>query len=258
MAESGSASRQAWRTGMTRAASGDSVVPAPLPHPSLLNDNYDVIAAVKFEALEKSKKEAIKIVAEQIESKFMKVNPRLPLLPSHSIIQKLTRLLDSEEVVRKKKATTYKRKIFSERLKNLFDVISCQCKILPCIPQYCPNSSTCTSFHIICSCQKELRIPDIEVPFVKDQRDKQGTEGGKMMMAGIDKEESVKIQKEEMRKKRKNKEAEDVETNLQEKRKEEETARQRVREELMIEVEHNEEVENDCDLEEFEVSPVRH
>ena len=62
--------RRSFQEVKTRAASGTSGAPTPLPHPGVLNDNKDVIAAVKFEAIKLDKLEAIKKVSKPIEQKF--------------------------------------------------------------------------------------------------------------------------------------------------------------------------------------------
>ena len=102
--------------------------------------------------------------------------------------------------------TPKKRENFLKNLPLLFDIISCKCKILPCTPitsYLCPGTVSCTGFHVACSCPKDHRIPDVEVSFIKDQRDKVGTFGGKQVLRGIDKKATVKLQEKDIRKEKK-------------------------------------------------------
>jgi hypothetical protein len=179
--------------GRTRTASGDAGAPSPLLHPGLLNDNRDVIAAVKFENINLDTKEAIEKVTEQIKQKFNMVNPKLPLISNQNIMQKITRLMQTEHDFKRKKLSKAKAKNFTQKQSKLFDVISCQCKIFECSrPETCCSPETCSGFHISCSCAKYLRIPDMETSFVKDQREKEGTLGGKQVMVGVDSKDAKK------------------------------------------------------------------
>ena len=82
---------------------------------------------------------------------------------------------------------------FFQKYPRLFDVISCRGKILACSsPDSCTSTDTCTGFHTLkCPC-KESEIPDIEIEFVHDQREKEGTMGGKLIMVGVDSKETNK------------------------------------------------------------------
>ena len=44
----------------------------------------------------------------------------------------------------------------------------------------------CTGFHVLCKCPPERKIPETEVGFIKDQREKLGLLGGKMTLEGKD------------------------------------------------------------------------
>lgn len=216
----------------TRLSSGDSGPPAPLPDVAELHDNHDVIAAVKFET-EKTNdiKKAIENVSEKIETQFKKVNPRLPLLEKHLVIQKLQRLVNTDSLDRSKKLTAAKSQNFHKRLRKIFDIISCQCRIVQCISD-CTKPKTCTGFHVICVCPKEKWIPDLEVSFVKDQRDKVGTLGGKQIMGNIDKKDAKVYKKELDKKEKKELEVKAVAENLKMKAEEKTMKRKRIAEEF--------------------------
>lgn len=73
----------------------------------------------------------------------------------------------------------------------------------------------------------------MDVAFIKDQREKIGTFGGKMMMDGIDIEEATKMQKSLAREEKRKSKVDAVEKNLEEKKKEANEKRVRVQEELV-------------------------
>ena len=76
------------------------------------------------------------------------------------------------------------RKAFMANLDQLFDIVSCQCPILSCSEFSCSDK-----VHTNCSCPKEIRIPELELEFINDQRRKSGSKG-KLMIAGRDKAEA--------------------------------------------------------------------
>ena len=218
----------------TRAGSGDLRPPAPLPHPGQLNDHLDIIAAVKFESIARDRNEAIEVVGDQVVTKFKKVNPKLPLLAGPSVIQKISRLVQTEEKYRRKWLTGNQTKNFLDKGSKLFDIISCQCMIVACSPQICTGVKTCSGYHILCKC-KEAKIPEMEVSFVRDQRLKVGTAGGKQILGSVDKREAKKQAKVAKRNEMRKAGAECVEKNLEAKKVEASKERQR-REKVISEV----------------------
>ena len=85
------------------------------------------------------------------------------------------------------------RKAFMANLDQLFDIVSCQCPILSCSEFSCSDSCK-AKVHTNCSCPKEIRIPELELEFINDQRRKSGSKG-KLMIAGRDKVETARQQK---------------------------------------------------------------
>ena len=68
-------------------------------------------------------------------------------------------------------------------LDKLFDLLKCQCAILDCVDFGCSGCSN--KVHIKCLCRKEFKIPTMELPFIKAQRDKVGAVGA-MQMGSVD------------------------------------------------------------------------
>ena len=60
----------------------------------------------------------------------------------------------------------------------------------------CRDEKNCTGFHILCECPDEERIPEKDVRFIKDQREKTGLHGVEMIMDGKDVKEAKLLQEE--------------------------------------------------------------
>ena len=105
------------------------------------------------------------------------------------------------------------RKAFMASLDKVFDIVSCQCPLLPCSEFSCSNDCK-ARVHIVCSCPKQSRIPELELEFIHDQRSKSGVKG-KMMISREDKVETARQQKllhRQLKEKQRTKEREAKET----------------------------------------------
>lgn len=67
---------------------------------------------------------------------------------------------------------------WTEKLDKLFDIVKCKCNITlcsdaesPCVNKDCNSGGA----HIICSCDRSIKIPKCELVWLKAQRDKIGT-----------------------------------------------------------------------------------
>ena len=189
----------------TRHQSKECGAPASLPDVATLHVNQDIIADIRYHQIpaetrrhQPDTKQAILNLAEKLETKFLQVNPNVPLLPQQAVVQKINRLIQAYNDYKRKQMTSRKAKKFVDSLLRLFDIIYCRCNILPCteVTSYlCSGPQSCSGYHAVCSCALDRRIPHLEVAFIKDQRDKIGTIGGKEMMEGIDRKEASKMQK---------------------------------------------------------------
>ena len=72
----------------------------------------------------------------------------------------------------------------TERLDKLSDITRCRCTLLTCQEANCGcNNKGCNnSYHINCRCAREVKIPAIELGFIRSQRLKSGELGGMQMM----------------------------------------------------------------------------
>ena len=85
------------------------------------------------------------------------------------------------------------KKAFVESLDRVFDIVGCHCPIMNCSEFSCTDGCK-ARVHIVCSCPKESKIPELELEFMHDQRSKTGVKG-KLMIAGKDKVETARQQK---------------------------------------------------------------
>ena len=77
-----------------------------------------------------------------------------------------------------------------ESLDKLFNILTCSCEFIDCSRAKCIEKS-CEAVHIDCKCPREAMIPKLDLPYIKDQREKVGTKG-KMQMALGDAKESAR------------------------------------------------------------------
>ena len=59
---------------------------------------------------------------------------------------------------------------WKEKLDSLLDITVCQCEIVKCDSEVCKNN--CDGFHITCTCNREVKIPTLELPWLYYQRAK--------------------------------------------------------------------------------------
>ena len=182
----------------TRRSSGDIGAPSELPDVGALYTNKDVIAAINNEVDQSSDAAAaVNKVKDAIKKKFHEIIPTVPIIPEKALYVKVKRLHDLSINAKNKKLKAKVFKTYKEKLNRLFDPIVCQCEIVKCEGrEKCRDPGQCTGCHALCSCNKEDKIPDKEVKYVKDQRDKVGLLGGNMFSTGQD-IEGEKLMEEE-------------------------------------------------------------
>ena len=243
----------------TRHKSRECGAPESLPKSRELYVNQDIIADLRFHNDDSSK--AISTLADKLEAQFLKVNPSLPLLPKQAVIQKIQRLLQADKHYRNRRMTKKKTANFVKNLPLLFDIISCKCKILPCTEgtsYLCSGPESCSGFHVACFCPKDNpRIPDMEVAFIKDQREKIGTLGGKQMMEGVDQKEAARVKNIQKKAEKRKSGADAVEKNLEKKRKEALEHNLNVKDEAMKAAEDDQDEDYSPLYEEEEIQTVK-
>ena len=200
----------------TRHSSGPSLCsPFELPDSKQLYTKKCILSAIKMEQKKNPSAEIIDI-AKKIEPivglKWKEVNPCLSVITPDSVIKKIVRIYETDHKMNIKQITAKKKKFFMDNLDKLFDILSCKCPFVECDPTEC-GSVPCDIPHIHCDCLRHLKIPVIELAFIKDQRDKVGLNGGKMVMGGVDK---VTAQQQENTKKKKDSKVEKTEEHAEE------------------------------------------
>ena len=163
-----------------------------------LNDVLSGIAFKKLKNPDLSENKIYDIVDKIVRQKFILANPALPLISPDSVKRKIQRALESVQQLEHKKLKAVKKKNLLESLDRLFDLVTCQCEIIDCEVE----DHNCSGAHVICSCEEKL--PDMEAAWLKDQRNKIGTTGGKYMMGGIDKEEALRFEENAQEEAKKN------------------------------------------------------
>ena len=168
--------------------------PVKLPDHGLLYTLKEVLSAVAFEA-EKSNTPPMAhygTVEKEIRLKFKQGNPKLPLISDDSAIKKMDREMEAVKLLDANKLTVKKKSNLLSRLDKIFDLVTCQCKIVDCNEDH-----ECSGAHVLCHCPKENpRIPDIEAAWIRDQRMRDGSNKPKFMMKGIDWETGETQQKQ--------------------------------------------------------------
>ena len=171
----------------TRSSESCFGAPAKLPNCPSLYTLKEVLAALAFEAEQESAAKPSKTMFEKVEReirlKFLQANPKLPLISIESAVKKMQRDFDDSKLMDRKQLTAKKKKNLQAKLYKILDLISCQCPIVECNRE----DHDCSGVHIACKCPKgSSRVPDIEAAWLKDQRDRDGSEKGQYMMKGID------------------------------------------------------------------------
>ena len=145
------------------------------------------------------------------------------------------------------------RASFGEELDKLFNILVCDCHFICCAEAKCLDEA-CTSVHIDCNCPRDSKVPKLELPYLKDQREKVGKKGN-FQMGSKDAKETAnqvkQIKKREL-------EAERIERREAKRRHEEEELLERVKaaEEEEAEIEGENVALNEESMTEVDVDPT--
>ena len=162
--------------------------PYQLPDSNQLYTNRDILSAVRMElqiAPDSDIRSVPKKIVPIIRRKWEEVNPCLKLIQSESVINKIVKLEETANQIKMKKISAKKRDFFMDNMDKLFDILVCKCPFVECVPSSC-GPIPCAVPHNKCDCERHLKIPNIELVFIKDQRNKIGLNGGTMIMKGVD------------------------------------------------------------------------
>jgi len=150
---------------------------------------------------EKHKPTQIKIIQDKIENVWQQCNPALPLMQKKSLTRKLTLFITRVKDFDIKNLKAAAKKPLLAVKEKLFDISACTCQlpILECKSKlvFCnAEEGTCNKIHINCECAPEKRVPVEEREYLRDQRMKTGTFGGRFQFGGRD---LAAVQREERR-----------------------------------------------------------
>ena len=131
----------------------------------------------------------MKPVNDSLIKKFNEISPGLPLIEEGSVLKKIECLFQTSVKAKANHLKGSNLKRFQEKLDLLFDIILCHCQFLICGGGERCTITDCTGFHVHCACSLANRIPEKDVSFVKDQREKVGLLGGENVGHGKRKED---------------------------------------------------------------------
>ena len=129
---------------------------------------------------DKDENEICTMVHRDVVKVWTAVNPRLKLLEEKVAKQKIHRLLANAYDYNNKHLTVVQRKNLEAKLDKLFDLAACKCKlpIRPCNDRTVKcKESNCDAEHIVCECPLDIKVPQPDREYLKDQRAKKGPKG---------------------------------------------------------------------------------
>ena len=135
-------------------------------------------------------------LTEQLLAVYHKANslfkPGDILITHRAIAQKIDNAWTKAILIVNKRAKVNKStKDFIDKMDKLFNILYSKCEIVACLEKGCKDDCL-QGAHSICSCPRLNKIPPLELPFIKDQREKVGR--GKLSIAGVDQGETNRLQ----------------------------------------------------------------
>ena len=112
------------------------------------------------------------------------------------------------DIARKRITKKETIKMWEDKLDSLLDITTCKCKIETCVSDTCVSS--CTGYHINCSCPRPQKLPTLELEWIFYERQKKGEKSGMMMSTN----DRVETERQQKAMKRKQNEAERIEKAL--------------------------------------------
>ena len=154
-----------------------------------------------------------------VENQWKKANVDFTppvVISTQSLKERLQTAWKTGQEIAQRKTNKAKVKMFDEKLDKLVDITKCKCTIKTCAEFDCQGCQL--GAHITCTCPREVKLPKLDLLFLKAQRDKVGEKGSMMIGDTVDKveqrrkERQIARQEVEERRveKRKEKEAEQI------------------------------------------------
>ena len=137
------------------------------------------------------------VIIPDIKTVYKKVNSNLVVNSDRTILGKLTK---EYKLMKELERSGKKTEGFVVKLGKLFDIINCKCQILTC-----EDFKTCegcdNKVHILCECEDDEKIPEVELLYVFDQRSRRDGLKGKFQISGRDEKEidnMVEVEEEKL------------------------------------------------------------
>ena len=149
--------------------------------------------------------EIFKIAIEAVLSAWVRANPLFtePVVIGAKRME--VKLKEAWDIFNSIARGICKKKVkekWENNLDTLFDITKCRCVILLCGELGTSCRSGCDSeAHCLCSCPKELKLPLLDLRWLKAQREKKGSRSA-FIMGSVDMKEAVRLEKQIERKKK--------------------------------------------------------
>ena len=152
--------------------------------------------------------EVLPLIVQLLRELYCKVNSSLVLHSDKLISQRIQKKYEEmKQINRSKSSITVKAK-FEKSLGEVFDIIVCNCKIVPCFDFECPGCEF--EAHCFCACDKEFKIPKKELSYVLDQRSRSEGNKGNFQIKGKDVIEMAAMDKTRKKKREQDKTSEAI------------------------------------------------
>lgn len=137
--------------------------------------------------------EVLTLIVQLLKELYYKVNSNLVVHSDKLIKQRIQKRYEEMKELNRSKSSKLAKEKFEKSLGEVFDIIVCNCKIVPCSDFGCPGCEY--QAHCHCSCEKEFKIPKLELSYVLDQRSRSGGEKGNFQIEGKDEKEMAAMEK---------------------------------------------------------------
>ena len=134
-------------------------------------------------------KDLVKDLSAAVQAAWIRANaefvPPVVILPA-AIERRIEREWVMARDIANKNVTKAKQiKTFEDKLDKLLDITKCKCHIFTCQERECVGPVECAPRdHITCSCSRDLKLPVLDLQFLRMQREKIG-ERSDMIISGV-------------------------------------------------------------------------
>jgi hypothetical protein len=139
-------------------------------------------------------------IIAQLLAQWKKANAQFKypvIIHEETLKIKIKKIWERGNIVSRGRTKLEEKTKFISKLDHLFDILYCKCPIKLCAELGCQKigEDRCKKdAHANCNCLREFKIPQLELSFVRAQREKEGSEGA-LQIGGVDTPESKRQDK---------------------------------------------------------------